>query len=220
MLMNYDYKMYAEVNIEAIFELKGKESIQHNLCYFWYTENKSKCMSSQQLVSEAEYLCHLDFSHSKVLHIIVNCKQCLHRRWEEAVGSQRLKPADFAKILNNKLNVAAEMLYDSDCLSGRKTLSTVFKSTWLLLLLNGFCTLNRFICGWCNHKFEVVWFGIGLLSFHASLKQQVWSCCRPTRWLTPHKGDLFRKAKVKHKVSKAKFLHEFIAELAKRHTWK
>lgn len=62
---------------------------------------------------------------------------------EETVGSQRLKPVYFAKMLNNKLNVATEMLYDCNCLRRRNSQYTVCKTTWPpVLLVNGFCTLN------------------------------------------------------------------------------
>lgn len=117
-------------------------------------------------------------------------------------------------MLDNKLNVATDLLYDCNYLSGRNTQYTVCKSTWPVLLLNGFCTLNRFICGWCNHKFAVVWFGHDYFPFTLYWNNK----CRAAAG--PDDEDLFWKAKVRHGVVKVTFHHEFIAELAMRHIWK
>lgn len=54
---------------------------------------------------------------------------------EETAGGLEPKPLFIAKMLNNKLNVAAEMLYDCECLSGRNAQRTVHGSTWSVFVL-------------------------------------------------------------------------------------
>lgn len=92
------------------------------------------------------------------MHIIVESKQCVSQHREETAGGQILKPVYVAKTLNNKRNVATEMLYDCNCLGGRNTKCTVCWATWPLLLLNGFCTLNRFTVGDVIINLRSVWF--------------------------------------------------------------
>lgn len=154
--------------------------------------------------------CQLAYSHINILHIIVDCKQCTHWHKGETVSGQILKPVYFGKILNNKLNVTTEVLYD-----------WVFKwekysvfSMWGHL---AYCLMVSADLSVVDVIINLRRFGLAIAALLSHFTETT-SVKRMQTQMTTNSEGLFWKAKFKQGVVKAKFLHEFVAGPAKRHT--